>query len=122
MAERQDRKLQGFARVQLMDTPTALQPLPRLSEELGVELWIKRDDLGATGMGGNKLRKLEFLLGDAIDRGCDTVVTFGAVQSNHARQTAAQLPIPRIPRAGQLGANVQGPELNRPKRQGGILR
>ncbi|MGI9578562.1 MAG: D-cysteine desulfhydrase family protein [Microthrixaceae bacterium] len=72
-----------------MEAPTPLQRLPRLSEELDREIWIKRDDLGGTGLGGNKLRKLEFLLGDAIARGCDTVVTFGAVQSNHARQSAA---------------------------------
>lgn len=78
-----------FSRVDLMDKPTPLQRLGNLSDDLGIELWAKRDDLGGTGLGGNKLRKLEFLMGDAIARGCDTVVTFGAVQSNHARQTAA---------------------------------
>ena len=81
--------LDGFARVELMEKPTPLVRAERLGEELGVELWIKRDDLGSTGLGGNKLRKLEVLLGDALARGCDTVVTFGALQSNHARQTAA---------------------------------
>lgn len=57
---------------------------------LGVErLWVKRDDLTGLALGGNKVRKLEFLLGAALEDGCDTVVTFGALQSNHARQTAA---------------------------------
>jgi len=82
-------ELHSFARVDLVGGPTPLHPLPRLSEAVGAEVWAKRDDLGATGLGGNKLRKLEFLLGDALATGCDTVVTFGAVQSNHARQTAA---------------------------------
>ena len=81
--------LEGFERVDLVGGPTPLHPLPRLSEELGTEIWIKRDDLGATGLGGNKLRKLEYLVGDALATGCDALVTFGAVQSNHARQTAA---------------------------------
>lgn len=70
--------------------PTPCYKLKRLSEELGVELFIKRDDF--TGMnlfGGNKIRKLEYLLGDALDKGCEYVFTFGATQSNHAMQTAA---------------------------------
>jgi L-cysteate sulfo-lyase len=62
----------------------------RLSAELGGPmLWVKRDDCSGLATGGNKTRKLEFLLGDALENGADTVVTFGAVQSNHARQTAA---------------------------------
>lgn len=81
--------LETMPRVGLVQGPTPLQPLPRLSEHLGVETWVKRDDLGATGLGGNKLRKLEYLLGEAVEEGCDTIVTFGALQSNHARQTAA---------------------------------
>ncbi|MCP4433940.1 MAG: D-cysteine desulfhydrase family protein [Actinomycetia bacterium] len=72
-----------------MSAATPLVRLERLGEALEADVWIKRDDLGETGLGGNKLRKLEFLLGDALASGCDTVVTFGAVQSNHARQTAA---------------------------------
>jgi D-cysteine desulfhydrase family pyridoxal phosphate-dependent enzyme len=78
-----------FPRVPLAPLPTPLQPAPRLSELLGVEILFKRDDLTGLALGGNKVRKLEFLLGDALEHGCDTVVTFGAVQSNHARQTAA---------------------------------
>lgn len=81
--------LDGFPRVSLSGFPTPLDPAPRLSVELGSEVWIKRDDLTGTGLGGNKIRKLEFLLGAALADGADTVVTFGALQSNHARQTAA---------------------------------
>ncbi len=70
--------------------PTPLEPLPRLSEELGgPKIWLKRDDCTGLATGGNKTRKLEYLLGEAIATGCNTVITFGAVQSNHARQTAA---------------------------------
>lgn len=70
--------------------PTPLQPLKRLSAHLnGPNLWIKRDDCTGLATGGNKARKLEYLLGDAIAKGADTVITHGAVQSNHVRQTAA---------------------------------
>lgn len=81
--------LARFPRVRLAHLPTPLEPLPRLSEALGVELWIKRDDCTGLAGGGNKTRKLEFLLGDAMEQGADTLVTQGAVQSNHVRQTAA---------------------------------
>lgn len=73
-------------------TPTPLQPMPRLGSALGFApdaLWIKRDDLTGLVGGGNKARKLEFLLGDAQARGCDVVVTGGAAQSNHVRMTGA---------------------------------
>ncbi len=70
--------------------PTPLEPLRRLSEELGgPTIWVKRDDCTGLAIGGNKTRKLEYLLGAALAAGADTVMTFGAVQSNHARQTAA---------------------------------
>ena len=81
--------LARFPRIRLAHLPTPLEPLPRLSEALGVELWIKRDDCTGLAGGGNKTRKLEFLLGDAFEQGADTLVTQGAVQSNHVRQTAA---------------------------------
>jgi len=81
--------LARFPRVRLAHLPTPLEPLPRLSEELGIELWIKRDDCTGLAGGGNKTRKLEFLLGDAFEQSADTLVTQGAVQSNHVRQTAA---------------------------------
>ncbi len=79
-----------FPREHLGFFPTPFYRLDNLSEELGINLFIKRDDF--TGMnlfGGNKIRKLEFLLGDARSKGCDTVITYGATQSNHAMETAA---------------------------------
>ena len=70
--------------------PTPLQLLPNLTAELGgPRIWVKRDDNSGLAGGGNKTRKLEFLLGRALAEGYDSIITFGAVQSNHARQTAA---------------------------------
>lgn len=73
--------------------PTPLQPLPRLSEHLGQEIWVKRDDLTGLAFGGNKVRKLEFLMAEASHRDADTVLTVGSAQSNHCRQTAAAAPL-----------------------------
>lgn len=81
--------LARFPRVRLAHLPTPLEPLPRLGEKLGIDLWIKRDDATGLAGGGNKTRKLEFLLGDAFEHEADVLVTQGAVQSNHVRQTAA---------------------------------
>lgn len=81
--------LARFARARFAHLPTPLEPAPRLSAELGVDLWIKRDDSTGLAGGGNKTRKLEFLLGEALEQGADTLITQGAVQSNHVRQTAA---------------------------------
>ena len=83
--------LPNLPRVVLLDGPTPLQRLARLSEKLGgrVELWIKREDLGPLAFSGNKLRNLEFLLGLAIAEGDDTVITSGRRWSNHCRLTAA---------------------------------
>lgn len=82
--------LSGFPRVPLGRWPSPLEDAPRLSEALGgPTVLLKRDDVNALGAGGNKLRKLEFLLGSAIADGADTVITFGALQTNHGRQTAA---------------------------------
>ncbi|MGA9797008.1 MAG: D-cysteine desulfhydrase [Rhizomicrobium sp.] len=79
-----------FPRVHLAHLPTPLEPMERLSKHLGgARLWIKRDDCTGLSTGGNKTRKLEFLMGEALAKGCDTVITQGATQSNHARQTAA---------------------------------
>ena len=70
--------------------PTPLEPLPRLTAELGgPQIWVKRDDCSGLASGGNKTRKLEYLIADAKLKGADTIVTYGALQSNHARQTAA---------------------------------
>jgi L-cysteate sulfo-lyase len=83
-------KLARFARLRIAHAPTPLEPLRRLSEMLGgPELWIKRDDCTGLATGGNKTRKLEYLMADALAQGADTVITQGATQSNHARQTAA---------------------------------
>jgi D-cysteine desulfhydrase family pyridoxal phosphate-dependent enzyme len=73
----------------LTTLPTPLERAPRVSRELGVEVWLKRDDVGPLGLAGNKVRKLEFTLGEALAGGADTVVTLGAPQSNHARATAS---------------------------------
>lgn len=82
--------LAGIPRIDLGYTPTPLEPLDRLSEMLGgPRIWIKRDDCTGLATGGNKTRKLEYLMADALAQRADTVITFGAVQSNHARQTAA---------------------------------
>lgn len=77
-------------RVSLTFLPTPIEPLERLSRSLGgPEIWIKRDDQTGLATGGNKARKLEFLVADALAQGADHLVTTGAPQSNHARQTAA---------------------------------
>jgi D-cysteine desulfhydrase len=75
-------------RVRLARLPTPVEQLERWSGRLGVEIWCKRDDLTGADLSGNKVRKLEFLLADALDRGARTVVTCGGEQSNHARATA----------------------------------
>jgi len=69
--------------------PTPLDDAPRLSAELGVRVLVKRDDLTGLALGGNKARKLDYLLRDAVEKGCDTVVTTGGQQSNFCRMTAA---------------------------------
>ncbi len=79
-------------RLELAALPTPLQSLPRLGAALGFApemLWVKRDDLTALAGGGNKARKLEYLVADAVAQGADTLVTAGAAQSNHVRTTAA---------------------------------
>lgn len=79
-----------FDRITLGSWPTPLERCPRLSSALGgPTILVKRDDVNGLGAGGNKLRKLEFLLGKAMADGADTIVTFGGVQTNHGRQTAA---------------------------------
>ena len=76
-------------RIKLAHLPTPLEPLPRLSDALGVELWVKRDDQTGLATGGNKARKLEYLMAEARAQGADVVLTVGSPQSNHCRQTAA---------------------------------
>jgi 1-aminocyclopropane-1-carboxylate deaminase/D-cysteine desulfhydrase-like pyridoxal-dependent ACC family enzyme len=91
MASHQRLVLPELPRVTLLDGPTPLQPMPRLSDALGgrAELWIKREDLGPLAFSGNKLRNLEFLLGEAVANGADAIVTSGRRWSNHCRLTAA---------------------------------
>lgn len=82
--------LSRFPRVRLGHGPTPLEPMDNLSRLLGgPRLWIKRDDCTGLSTGGNKTRKLEFLMADALEKGADTIITQGATQSNHARQTVA---------------------------------
>jgi len=86
--------IQRLPRLEILDQPTPIQRLVRLEAALGdglngVRIFVKRDDHIPIGGGGNKLRKLEFLLGDAIHQGADTLITVGGLQSNHARLTAA---------------------------------
>jgi D-cysteine desulfhydrase len=81
-------------RVALVDAPTPIQPLKRIEEVMGpalngVKLYVKRDDLMGLGGGGNKLRKLEYLMGDAAAKGCDTIIATGGIQSNFTRVVAA---------------------------------
>ncbi|MEE8406459.1 MAG: 1-aminocyclopropane-1-carboxylate deaminase [Acidimicrobiia bacterium] len=81
--------LDDFARVSLLFGPSPIHPLPRLSEALGggVEIWAKREDCNSgIAYGGNKVRKLEFLVAEALAQGCDTLVSIGGIQSNHTRQ------------------------------------
>lgn len=82
--------LSSFAKVSLGFFPTPLHPLTTLSKLLGgPEIYIKRDDHTGLALGGNKTRKLEYILGDVAAKNCDTVITAGATQSNHCRQTVA---------------------------------
>jgi 1-aminocyclopropane-1-carboxylate deaminase len=87
----QDLKLDRFPRYPLLFGPSPIHPLRRLTDHLGgVEIWAKRDDCNSgLAYGGNKTRKLEYLLPDALAKGCDTLVSIGGVQSNHTRQVAA---------------------------------
>lgn len=85
-----ERTLEAFPRIRLGHLPTPLEPMDRLSEALGgPRIWVKRDDCTGLSSGGNKTRKLEFLLAEALRAKADCVITQGATQSNHARQTAA---------------------------------
>lgn len=119
----------AFDRVMLGHWPTPVERMPRLEDALGgtsngvPHLYIKRDDCSGLGLGGNKVRKLEFLCGQALAQGADTLITVGALQSNHARQTAAaaaklglkcHLILPNlVGRAGALYESSGNPLLDR---------
>lgn len=81
--------MKRLPRAKLAMLPTALEESPRLSKELGITLFVKRDDNTGLALGGNKARKLEYLVGEALELGADTLITTGAPQSNHCRMTAA---------------------------------
>ena len=81
--------MKQFEKYSLGIFPTPLHRLPNISRELGTNVWIKRDDLCGVALGGNKVRKLEYLLADAKNQGYDLVMTTGQAQSNHAMLTAA---------------------------------
>lgn len=83
-------RLEKMPRVSLAHLPTPLEEMKRLSETLGgPRLFIKRDDATGLAFGGNKARKLEFIMADAIEQGCDVIITSGGVQTNHGRMTVA---------------------------------
>jgi len=84
------KRINRLPRLRLANLPTPLQEMPRLSKFLGgPNLWVKRDDLTGMAFGGNKERKTEFVLADALQKGADVIITTGSIQSNHARVTAA---------------------------------
>lgn len=82
-------KIEELKKVNCGFFPTPLHRLDNLSRELGCGIFMKRDDLTGMGANGNKIRKLEYLVKDALDQGCTTLMTFGGPQTNHGRQTAA---------------------------------
>ncbi|MEW6323515.1 MAG: D-cysteine desulfhydrase family protein [Acidobacteriota bacterium] len=111
-----DRRLAAIPRHPLAVLPTPLQDAVRLREALGgrsrcPRILIKRDDLTALGLGGNKARKLEFLVADALAAGATTLVTTGAVQSNHARMTAAAAAVAGLRCVLVLTARTAAPAL-----------
>ena len=81
--------MKNYEKIQLGIFPTPLYRLPNMSRTLGTNVWIKRDDMTGVALGGNKVRKLEYLLADAKKNGYDLVMTTGQAQSNHAMLTAA---------------------------------
>lgn len=96
--DRDDSLIEAFPRVRLGHTPTPIDPAPALSEALGVEVSIKRDDCTGLAFGGNKVRQLEFYLGAAKNNNADTILITGAIQSNFVRAAAAA--------ARQLGMDI----------------
>lgn len=113
-------RLFALPSVSLATLPTPLQPAPRLSDALDVEVWLKRDDLTGLGLGGNKARGLEYLIGDALAQGCDCLVTGAGPQSNWAMLAAlaarrsgldAHLVFYGSPAAGPATGNVLLDEL-----------
>lgn len=76
-------------KINIANLPTKIEKLEKISKELGVNIYLKRDDQTGSEVSGNKIRKLEYSIKEAIDQNCDTIITCGGIQSNHARSTAA---------------------------------
>jgi D-cysteine desulfhydrase len=89
MRYRRERMRPSIEKIPFLNTPTPLTRMDRISEDLGIDLWLKRDDLTDFGTGGNKLRKLEYFLKDALDQKSTMLLTVGGAQTNHGRLTAA---------------------------------
>src|SRR6185312_9544979 len=106
-------------RLALVHGPTPIVKRPALDEWLGVDLWIKRDDATGGAEAGNKVRKLEWLLGEARARRADTVITCGGLQSNHARATA--LACAALGLASVVLLRVEDPASARPRPEGNVL-
>lgn len=83
------REISAFPRLRLAQLPTPMYRMEGISALTGKNVYVKRDDMTGVALGGNKVRKLEFLLADALEQGCDTILTTGGAQSNHAMLTAA---------------------------------
>ena len=81
--------LDKIPRVKVCTLPTPIQFMSRVSKHLGIDVFVKRDDLTGIALGGNKNRKAEYLLGDALEKGADVIITEGTVTSNHCIQAAA---------------------------------
>ena len=108
----------SFPRYKLISLPTPMEKAPNLSKRLGVEVWVKRDDVMELALGGNKARKLEFILGHVLSEGYDCVVTTGAYHSNHVRLTIAAARKAGLDAYAVLYRHMQGVE---PELQGNIL-
>lgn len=101
-------KLSSFQSAELIKSPTPIELLPRLSKQLGIELWMKRDDLTSIGFGGNKIRQLEYYFGAALAQKADTILITGAVQSNFVRSAATVANMLGMKAVLQLEERVQG--------------
>jgi L-cysteate sulfo-lyase len=115
-------RLAVFPRLGLANLPTPLEPMKRLTVHLGgPRLWVKREDATGLGFGGNKLRKLDYVLHEAISSGADTIVSGGVVQSNSQRQVAAVAAklglacrLPRPARTADAGIQDLGQRVSQP--------
>ncbi len=103
-------KIQNLARQSILDGPTSIKRLHHLSDLMGIDLWIKRDDEAGPSFGGNKSRQLEYYFGDALAQNADTILVTGAVQSNFVRLTAAIAATLNMKAVVQLEDRVENPD------------